>query len=75
MATNLSINPELLQKALEVSGLKTKRETVNLALREFINRHKQLEILDCFGKDEVARGADYPGRIERSGRWPFFSFF
>jgi len=50
MATNLAINVELLQKALEVSGLKTKKETVNLALKEFINRHKQLEILDLFGK-------------------------
>jgi len=50
MATNLAIDPELLQKALEVSGLKTKKETVNLALQEFINRHKKLEILDLFGE-------------------------
>ena len=50
MATNLAIDPKLLQKALEVSGLKTKKDTVNLALQEFINRHKQLEILDLFGK-------------------------
>ena len=50
MATNLAIDPKLLEKALEVSGLKTKKETVNLALQEFINRHKQLEILDLFGK-------------------------
>ena len=50
MHTNLAIDPELLQKALEVSGLKTKKETVNLALKELINRHKQLEILDLFGK-------------------------
>jgi len=50
MATNLAIDPELLQKALEVSGLKTKKETVNLALKELINRHKQSEIIDLFGK-------------------------
>ncbi len=46
MATNLSINQELLCEALEVSGLKTKKDTVNLALKEFINKRKQVEILD-----------------------------
>ena len=50
MATNLAIDPELLRKALEISGLKTKKDTVNMALKEFINRRKQLEILDFFGK-------------------------
>ena len=35
MATNLAIDPELLREALEVSGLKTKKDTVNLALKEF----------------------------------------
>ena len=59
MATNLSIDPKLLEKALEVSGLKTKKETVNLALQEFINRHKQLEILNLFGKMDPDPDYDY----------------
>lgn len=59
MPTNLSINPELLQKALEVSGLKTKKDTVNLALKELINRHKQLEIIDLFGKMDPDPDYDY----------------
>ena len=50
MATNLAIDHNLLKKALEISGLKTKKDTVNMALKEFINRRKQLEILDIFGK-------------------------
>ena len=50
MATNLAIDPNLLRKALEISGLKTKKDTVNMALKEFINRRKQLEILKIFGK-------------------------
>ncbi|MDY6863299.1 MAG: type II toxin-antitoxin system VapB family antitoxin [Thermodesulfobacteriota bacterium] len=50
MATNLAIDHNLLRKALEISGLKTKKDTVNMALKEFINRRKQLEILDIFGK-------------------------
>jgi Bacterial antitoxin of type II TA system, VapB len=59
MATNLSIDQKLLEKALEVSGFKTKKETVNLALEEFINRHKQLEILNLFGKMDPDPKYDY----------------
>jgi Arc/MetJ family transcription regulator len=59
MATNLAIDPELLEKALEVSGLKTKKATVNLALQEFINRRKQIEILDLFGKMDPDSNYDY----------------
>lgn len=59
MPTNLAIDPELLQKALEVSGLKTKKDTVNLALKELINRRKQLEIIDLFGKMDPDPDYDY----------------
>jgi len=37
MATNLSLDPELLNKALEVSGEKTKKAAVTKALKEFIS--------------------------------------
>jgi Arc/MetJ family transcription regulator len=59
VATNLAINQELLNKALEISGLKTKKDTVNLALKEFINRRKQLEITELFGKMEPDADYDY----------------
>ena len=59
MATNLAIDAELLNKALAVGGLKTKRDTVNLALKEFINHRKQLEIIDLFGKMEPDSDYDY----------------
>ena len=59
MSINLAIDPELLQKALEVSGLKTKKDTVNLALKELINRYKQLEIIDLFGKMDPDSDYDY----------------
>lgn len=64
MATNLAINQELLNEALAISGLKTKKDTVNLALKEFVSRHKQLEILDLFGKLDPDPDYDYKrGRI------------
>jgi Arc/MetJ family transcription regulator len=59
MATNLAIDDELLHEALEISGLKTKKDTVNLALREFVDRRKQMEILTIFGKMDPDPDYDY----------------
>lgn len=50
MATNLSINTEPLQEALDIGGLSTKKETANQALAEFVQRRKQRDIVDLFGK-------------------------
>lgn len=64
MATNLAIDQYLLRDALEVSGLKTKKDTVNMALKEFVNKRKQLEILDLFGKMDPDADYNYKkGRI------------
>ena len=46
MATNLAIDPELLNRALEVGGEKTKKATVTRALQEFIARREQERLLD-----------------------------
>jgi len=59
MATNLAIDDQLLREALEISGLKTKKDTVNLALKEFVYRHKQLEIINLFGKMDPDPNYDY----------------
>ena len=59
MPTNLAIDDRLLQEALEISGLKTKKDTVNLALKEFVNRRKQMEILDLFGTMDPDPEYDY----------------
>ena len=52
MATNLAINDELLASAYSIGGLKTKKETVNLALEEFIRKRKRKDAIDLFGKIE-----------------------
>lgn len=59
MATNLAIDQELLNRALEVGGLKTKKDTINLALREFINNRRQIEIINLFGKMDPDPDYDY----------------
>ena len=49
MATNLAIDPELLNEALLVGGFTTKKETVNQALTEFVQRRRQQEVTRLFG--------------------------
>jgi len=66
MATNLNIDETLLNEAQRVGHLKTKRETVNQALEEFIQRRKQKEILSLFGKVEL--NAEYDYKKARSAR-------
>ncbi len=55
MPTNRAIDDHLLTSAQKISGFKTLKETVNQALREFIQRRKQQGILDLFGTVEYDR--------------------
>ena len=64
MATNLSIDPDLLEKALRVSGEKTKKAAVTKALKEFIARREQKKLLELFGK--LDWNPDYDYKKERS---------
>ena len=63
MATNLSIDPVLLETALKAGGLKTKKDTVNLALTEFIRRRRNADILSLFGT--IAYDGDYNYKTAR----------
>ncbi len=64
MATNLSLDPKLIERALEVSGERTKKAAVTLALEEFIARRKQRSLVDLMGKLEWDPSFDY--KKERS---------
>ena len=59
MATNLAIDPELLDTALKVGDEKTKIATVNRALREFIAWREQGRPLELFGKLDWDSRYDY----------------
>ena len=59
MATNLAIDDRSLETALVIGGLKTKKDTVNLALDEFIQRRKRQEVINLFGKIEFDKNYDY----------------
>ena len=66
MATNLSLDPKLIERALEVSGERTKKAAVTRALQEFIARRKQKGIVELMGRLEWDESFDY--KKERSRR-------
>ena len=66
MATNLSIDPKLIEDALKVSGERTKAAAVTQALREFIARRRQKGMLELAGKLEWDSAYDYKKERSRS---------
>lgn len=66
MATNLALNPDLVERALKVSGEKTKKAAVTRALEEFIARRSQKRLLELMSKLEWDNSFDY--KSERSRR-------
>lgn len=66
MATNLALDPDLLDRVVEVSGELTKKAAVTLALREFVARREQRNVAELFGKFEWDDSFDYKSERSRS---------
>ena len=66
MATNLSLDPDLIDRAVAVSGEKTKKAAVTRALEEFIARRKQKRLVELMGKLEWDKSFDH--KAERTRR-------
>jgi hypothetical protein len=66
MATNLALDPKLIERALKVSGEKTKKAAVTRALQEFIARRSQKRLIELMGKLQWDDSYDY--KSERSRR-------
>lgn len=65
MATNLAIDDRLLEEARRIGGQKTKRATVTEALSEYIQRRKQQQIVELFGKLDLDPKYDYKKQRRR----------
>ena len=66
VATNLQIDDSLLTEARKVGGFRTKKDTVNRALEEFIRRRKRKGIWDLEGVAEYYEDYDY--KAQRKSR-------
>lgn len=59
MRTNIVLDPELVAEAFSFVDVKTKRELVDLALREFVEHRKRKDMRDLRGKIHLADDYDY----------------
>jgi len=66
MATNLAIDPDLLDRAVRVSGEKTKKAVVTKALQEFIARREQRRVVELIGTLDWDESFDYKADRSRS---------
>jgi len=59
MATNLAIDDKLIIEAQAVGGARTKKAAVTEALKEYIQRRKQVQIISLFGTVDYDPDYDY----------------
>ena len=59
MRTNIELNDALIEEAMKYTSLKTKKDIVNEALKEFVANHKRLSMMELKGKIEFAEGYDH----------------
>ena len=67
MRTNIVIDDQLVADAMKLSGARTKREVVELALRRLVSSARQKDILDLVGQDMIAPGYDVRAVRSRMG--------
>ena len=66
MRTNIVLDDEIVNEAFSISGIKTKLELVNQALKEFVEHRKRLYLRDLKGIGEPR--ADYDYKALRAGK-------
>ena len=66
MATNLAIDDTLLEEALRVGGHRTKKDTVNEALAEYIQHRKQSKVVELFGSIDFDPAYQYKKQRRRT---------
>lgn len=66
MRTNIVLDDALVQEALLLSQLKTKRELIDIALQEFVAHRKRLNLRDIKGTGGINNDYDY--KSMRSGK-------
>ena len=59
MRTNVVLDDKMIEEAMKVSGAKTKKEVISKALKEFVETHKRLNLLDLEGQITFSEDYDY----------------
>lgn len=59
MRTNIVLDDELVEEALEVTGVRTKKEVVHLALEELVRSRRKKNLTDLAGRVRFRKGFDH----------------
>ena len=65
MATNVEIDPELIKAALSLGGKRSKRAVIDEALREYVLRRQQRDVIKLFGSIDYDESYDYKKQRSR----------
>ncbi len=65
MATNVHLDDDLIAEAQRLGKHPSKRATIEDALREYVQRRKQLEIIQLFGKIDYDDSYNYKSARHR----------
>jgi Arc/MetJ family transcription regulator len=69
MRTNIVLNDALMAEAFKYAGVKTKKDLIDAALREFIRQHKRADITTLRGKGLIDPAYDHrAARRNRQGK-------
>lgn len=67
MATNLALDDRLIERVRRIGKHRTKKEAVTAALEEYLQRRRQLAVLELAGTIDYDAGYDYKASRRRSG--------
>lgn len=59
MRTNIVLDEKLIKEAFRYAEVSTKKELIDLALREFVENHRRKDIRDLRGKVKIDSNYDY----------------
>jgi len=59
MRTNIVLDEKLVQEAFRYAYVSTKRELIDLALREFVQAHRRRDVRELRGKVKISEDYDY----------------
>jgi hypothetical protein len=59
MPTSVKLNGKMVEQAVKLGGFKSKQQALNAALKEFVERHNRLQILELAGKIDFDPEWDY----------------
>jgi len=66
MRTNVVLDDDLVNEAIRLSGVKTKKEVISVALQEFVATRKRGNLLDLAGKIKFLDDYDYKAMRENT---------